>query len=80
MSEHVVLKNVKKDLKLALNAPVQAGMQRVTVDANNLSWLVQQAEKAKEYEEWLEKIAAMKPEEHTLIDATYWSLFALGKV
>ena len=44
MTEHVVLKNVKLALKLAMESPMHAGLPKATIDAGHLKWLIEQAE------------------------------------
>ena len=44
VTEHVVLKNVKLALKLAMESPMNAGLPKVTIDAGHLKWLIEQAE------------------------------------
>lgn len=56
MTEHVVIKNLKHDIKLALDAPVRA-TPVVTVDANTLKWFVEQYERNEILLEWVHGIS-----------------------
>lgn len=47
---------------------------------DDVSWLIEQAEKAKAHEKWLNKIAEIDTDAFTAVDASYWALLALGKV
>lgn len=47
---------------------------------DDIEWLIAQADKAQQHEEWLNKIAEMNTNEHSAVDAAYWALLALGKV
>lgn len=80
MTEHVALKNAKLSLQQTTASPVKAGMPKVTIDAAHLQWLIEQAEKTQEYQDWLWKISDMSPDEHSAVDASYWALLALGEV
>lgn len=46
----------------------------------DIRYLLQQAEKAREYEKTLREIAEINPDEKTAVDASYWALLALGEV